>query len=738
MEVNNASSFIKKFCRTAPYLIATIPEKGGLVGKGFTSDEGLQAYIDKHVEKSNIYFSTNSLREIPSSGKASKKIIKTMDYLHVDIDDKPKEECIAELRAFDTPPTCIIDSGGGIQAFWKLREPQAVNEYNVADLESYNRQISIMFGGDKCHNIDRIMRVPFTNNIPNAKKLKDGRVKVPTKLIEFNDNEYELSQFLKATVTAQANKVHDVELSSNLPEVEVHELGLGTKWMQVILNGNCDENPYPSRSEALMAIICSLLKAGNSDDIVASICLNKDNAISDSIYEKARPMEYLEQQISKAKEFNVDPQLQKLNADYCVVCESGKTWIFHEHFDHEMNRDTITRMDFTNFKNYYCNQYVEVADKQVSLGTWWVGHPQRRSYKGVVFSPLREVEGMYNLWRGFAVEPRPSDWGMMRDHIKNVICSKNDEHFEYTMNWMARCVQYPHLQGEVAVIIRGDKGTGKGTFVNGFGKLFGTHYLQITNNSHLVGKFNAHMEGVCLMFSDEGFWAGDKQGESVLKGIITEDQMMVERKGVDSQAKNNHISLIVASNSEWVVPATEGERRYFVLDTSKEHMQDMKYFERLKKQMSKGGNEGMLYDLLKRDISKFNIRVFPQTEALNEQKILSMDHNHKWWFDKLNNGLLLDTQTEFTDEVKFSDILNDYCEATSKRGINRKSGQTELSKFLSQMSPEKIKSTRKTEGNERVRLYRLPSLDSCRKHFDEFMGTKTDWDNIEELDEIHI
>jgi hypothetical protein len=38
--------------------------------------------------------------------------------------------------------------------------------------------------GDKCHNIDRIMRLPGTINVPNAKKRKMGRVPTLAYLVE--------------------------------------------------------------------------------------------------------------------------------------------------------------------------------------------------------------------------------------------------------------------------------------------------------------------------------------------------------------------------------------------------------------------------------------------------------------------------------------------------------------------------------------------------------------------------
>ena len=42
------------------------------------------------------------------------------------------------------------------------------------------------------------------------------------------------------------------------------------------------------------------------------------------------------------------------------------------------------------------------------------------------------------------------------------------------------------------------------------------------------------------------------------------------------------------------------------------------------KQLENGGYQGMLHELLHRDISNFNVRRVPQTEGLQDQKKLSL------------------------------------------------------------------------------------------------------------------
>ncbi len=93
---------------------------------------------------------------------------------------------------------------------------------------------------------------------------------------------------------------------------------------------------------------------------------------------------------------------------------------------------------------------------------------------------------------------------------------------------------------------------------------------------------------------------------------------MIELKGKDAFMVSNHVNCIIASNSSWVVPVGNKERRFFVLDVGEDHIQDHDYFEKIDDQMNnEGGIEAMMNDLLEVDITRHNLR-----EAQNEQDCL--------------------------------------------------------------------------------------------------------------------
>src|SRR4051794_16699882 len=87
----------------------------------------------------------------------------------------------------------------------------------------------------------------------------------------------------------------------------------------------------------------------------------------------------------------------------------------------------------------------------------------------------------------------------------------------YLLNLAARMFQYPQLQGEIAVVLRGKKGCGKGAFLSALQLPWGQHGVYIANSSHLVGRFNEHLRDCVMLFGDEAFFAGDKAHEGVLK-----------------------------------------------------------------------------------------------------------------------------------------------------------------------------------------------------------------------------
>jgi hypothetical protein len=394
----------------------------------------------------------------------------------------------------------------------------------------------------------------------------------------------------------------------------------------------------------------------------------------------------------------------------------------------------------------YANQPYYAGRKTIDMGTAWLQWSGRREYSRIVMKPQNCKPDEFNLWTGFAVEPAPGDWSRLEEHIYENVCRKNNNNFKWVMHQLAAKVQNPLLRPEVAIVLKGKQGTGKGKLIGTFGKLFGGHYKHIAQQSHLTGRFNGHMRDALVLFADEGYWAGDKAGLGVLKYYITEPDIAIEDKGKAVIVVPNNMMFFVASNERWTVPAGEYERRFAVLEVSEARLQDYDYFGAIDEQLSAGGKAAFLHHLKNRDIKAHNHRKAPWTSALLEQQILTMSAEKKWWFAKLMRGLLSNEQESWEKPISWESLYNDFLNEVRPALLRERSMKTLFGSFLRTMCekigpeywPKRFERTfqeevAKEDGSTQtvrksVEYVQFPALQLCRKAFQEISGFKIDFD----------
>ncbi|MBZ0097667.1 MAG: DUF5906 domain-containing protein [Taibaiella sp.] len=267
-------------------------------------------------------------------------------------------------------------------------------------------------------------------------------------------------------------------------------------------------------------------------------------------------------------ESEVNNLIEKYNEEYAVSFYGSRCVIIREVNDEKSIASVPEFLRKQDFFDHQANYKIKIkpakSTKTVSLAKYWFEHSNRRTYDKVVFDPDNSNPRHYNLWKGFAVEPAPGTCEKYLNHIHNIICNRNDELYQYVLAWMSHAVQFPASRPETALVLQGGQGTGKGFFVNAFGSLFGVHYKQVSQSKHLVGNFNSHLANTLVLFADEAFWAGDKQGENTLKALITEPEIAIEPKGRDVFTTPNRLRIIMASNEDWVVPANIVKSRVYL------------------------------------------------------------------------------------------------------------------------------------------------------------------------------
>ena len=144
-------------------------------------------------------------------------------------------------------------------------------------------------------------------------------------------------------------------------------------------------------------------------------------------------------------------------------------------------------------------------------------------------------------------------------------------------------------------------------------------------------------------------------------------------------------------------------------------------------------------------MTDFQVRDVPTTDALQEQKMLSMGIEEEWWFRKLQNGRVLDADVKWRDVIPCDGIISDFTAYAEKWKFARRGNETSLGRFLSRMTPHMIREQtsytfdeidqdgRPKRMTRRVYTYNFGSLQQCRDAWDQIYGNNK-WTAPQELD----
>ena len=655
-----AIDFLKHLRPDGPWVLTAIIPDGATDTITARDADAVRAFVRTHDGKRNIYYSVNPTRGEMSS-KAAKKDIARIEYLLADLDPKEgeapeaaKARYLAALKDGKPAFTAMVDSGNGLQGLWKLVDPivlpdPAAPEWAqvVGDVEARMKaQMERLESVAGTQNVDRILRLPGTVNIPSRAKLRAGRVACPTRLIEFNGATCSLEDFPAATAkeeqadNANSASFADTGQFANVEPDDPRLTGLSAKWIALGRDGTgIAENYGGDRSRALIAFTAECFRAGIAEEVVASLLMRWK--IGEHIRDQSDVARTLNRTIDKAQQFVENSKLFEMNEKHCVLPISGKTRVATWGEDPEFpgHRTIIRFATFSDFRalqdKYRHTIQVEGGEKEVPLGSWWIGHPHRRQYDGGMrFMPERDedvVNDALNLWQGFAVSPvkpagKSGEAGckLFLDHGSKIICSGNEDHFDYLIKREAFIVQ-KRTRSEIAVGLRTEgEGTGKGIWARILNHLYGQHAMEIRNPEHVIGKHNPHLEKMLRLTADESLFASDPKHRNALYNLITEPHLTIEPKFVDVYQARNYLNLDLLSNAAHFLPVSGSARRFFAPTVSQDKANDHAYFGKIFAQMQNGGYEALLYHLLHEiDLSDFNVRDVPKTAELAEQAAYS-------------------------------------------------------------------------------------------------------------------
>ncbi len=333
---DDAIIFLDQLRPGGPWMLLAINPAGGTgaIEEVVTVDEvdAVNAFVAKHNGTRNLYYSLNPTRK-PMTKKASKTDIAVIEYLPTDLDptkdetpEDAKARYLAQIDNLAFAPAGLVDSGNGLNGLFKLATPIELpepllftrNGKKVLDYDfAINAQIAALEAGAKrlmaqlgsaagTQNIDRILRLPGTTNLPTKAKLKLGRTPCQSSLIAFTGATCTPEDFPAAPPAKSKTAAAKTELPQRLIELlNFMDRGAGEEY-----------GKYQSRSGLLFGFLLKCIGANIAEDTFFAACLDdkyRGRAIYEHCHEQKNPPEYLNRQIEHAEEQHEEYQVAAVN-----------------------------------------------------------------------------------------------------------------------------------------------------------------------------------------------------------------------------------------------------------------------------------------------------------------------------------------------------------------------------------------------------------------------------------------
>ncbi len=659
----------------------------------------MHAFIAENFGQRNLYMGINprpaSLAD--TTGQASAEDIAERRYVVLDFDNKnaPKGDdhaaMLTALRAYS--PFAEVMSGNGTHLWWRVPDgTEGGSEGATGQLNAAMKGL----GADTIANADRIIRLPWTINIPNVRKRQNGARLRLAVVAQRADNSAasrtpdELIALWRGhsqsdnTASSAEPAAPTPAPSSVAPQAPSKEAVL--RAVSRLPNDPFDDSHFPTRNGEVAvahAVRGSTIGTAFADDpeiraafIEWAAQFGDDPEHAGDLYDGIRASRtgwphlrrMVHQRVAAAafEDIPLDAdEKARLDATPSSPHPGVEPWVA------ELNQryayvESVDRIADINVDTGQVDKWLSADQFRVRLdnqkvgnmgaGRAWLTTPRRRQHTAFGWWPVGdEPKGALNLWRGFpkgtglAADP---DWRPLSvpladtlkptlDFIHDVIADARQGVNEHVLNYLAWKVQHPTQRPGTAMALVGASGTGKSTLGDMLADLFGSaHSRSIPKPNQAVGQFNALLEGAMVIRLEEAFFGRDRSVRGAYKDMVTSATTNIERKGVDPIPMPNMAAIIVTSNEMSAIPHEAGERRTTFIKVSEVRRRDAAYFGALHGNWTAGGREAFLDFLLRRDVSGFNPRQALDTPEKAAASAENGDMPVQFWNDTLESGAL--------------------------------------------------------------------------------------------------
>lgn len=258
----------------------------------------------------------------------------------------------------------------------------------------------------------------------------------------------------------------------------------------------------------------------------------------------------------------------------------------------------ISKYSHTQLENAFKHLRVSVQGpygvEKKSFISFWLQDEEIKVFNKLVYKPTPLVPKYYelNTWNGFPIEKVEYkinlDTSIIHEHIKVMAGECNNKLvYEYILNWLAWCVQYPARKTMVCLILYGKTRTGKSCLAeNIMETIMGKDKVVIAGSVDQLFDKHSSNEGKHVVVLNEAQGKQTKNIHEIIKDAITRETNIINPKGIAPYDIDDFANYIFTTNNVSSVDLPKDDCRFMPIKVSSSKFGDIQYFKKLRKALA--------------------------------------------------------------------------------------------------------------------------------------------------------
>ena len=327
----------------------------------------------------------------------------------------------------------------------------------------------------------------------------------------------------------------------------------------------------------------------------------------------------VEELIPNAEEFAISKELWSLNEELALIYDPECVKDLKLGTIHPANKSALANGRFS-------NRIIEGADGPQKVDSVvikrWMEWKFRRDHIRMEYAPGEQEVlpgNTLNTWLGWGTEPKEGTVQPFLD-LLDFVFGGDTEKINWFTKWLAYPIQHPGTKLQTAVLLWSNyQGVGKTLIGDLVGDIYGKNYVKITQLS-LQSNFTGWIADKQFIVGEEITGTEHRQFADLLKGYITNEEILVNRKHQSEYISRNCANFLFTSNHPNALYIENRDRRYFVHEVTTAARADS-FYERIRQWRKANQGATLFHYLLNEvDVSDFN----PWAAALGTKDKLGM------------------------------------------------------------------------------------------------------------------